>query len=114
MPGIRSGHFDKHVVRPMTRTFTRCEVPTEQVYELLADRFAGRSKHAQLYEGVVNSVKRPWRNGRIVRYDQRTEEFLVIDPALNRAIVTYFLPRPRSKDNPYATNLEYFKNNLIY
>jgi hypothetical protein len=110
--GARLGHFDKHVINPATRCFSRWHVPTEEVYELLADRFAGRAVHGQLHEGVVNSTARPHRNGRRVRYDQSTEEFLVMEP--NGAVITYFLPSPHSKENRFATNLEYFLDTLKY
>jgi hypothetical protein len=110
--GLRSGHFDKHVINPATRCFSRWLVPTEEVYEIRADRFAGRRRHAQLHEGVVNSRGRPHRNGRIVRYDANTEEFLVMEPT--RAIITYFLPKPLSKENRFATNLEYFYDTLNF
>jgi hypothetical protein len=112
VPGLRSGHFDKHVLNPSKRCFSRRQVPTEEVYELLADRFAGRRKHAKLHEGIVNSMRRPNRTGRIVRYDELTQEFLVVDP--HGVIRTYFKPKPKSPENRFATNLEYFKDTLKY
>ena len=110
-PHLRGGHYDKHVIDPTKRCFSRLVMPTEGTYELWADRFAGRRKHGQLHEGVVNSAQRPRRNGWIVRYDSRTEEFLILDGS---RIVTYFIPKPGSPENPFATNFEYYDNTLKY
>ena len=109
----RAGHFDKHVLKVTKRSWARCELPTAKLYEFAADSFAGRAKHPQLHEDVINSAKRPQKNGRIVRYDERTEEFLVVDP-VTRGIYTYFIPRPLSENNRFKTNLEYFNDVLKF
>jgi hypothetical protein len=112
----RSGHFEKHVLNPATRSLSRLRVPTEEVYELLADRFVGRRRHAKLHEGVVSSKARPLKNGRLVRYDERTEEFVVVLP--DGGLMTYYKPSPRSAKRPnshrFDTNLEYFHDTLLF
>ena len=107
-PKNLSGHFFRHVIDPEKRCFSRWRVPTEEVYERLADRFAGRRKHGELHECVVVSTKRPHKNGRRVRYDERTEELISIEP--EGYIVTYFCPEPGTANNPFPTNLEYFRD----
>jgi len=77
---------------------------SEAEYEMLADRFLGRS----LAAGVLECKR---SGGDIIRFDQTTDEYGVLSQ--ERIIRTYFKPIPRvltggRKGHRHATNLAYF------
>lgn len=77
-------------------------------YEMLADRFLGRSLKAEVLE-----CRR--RRGDIIRFNQVTDEYGVLSK--EKVIRTYFKPVPRvtltgtitRKCHNHATNLAYFQ-----
>lgn len=51
------------------------------------------------------------RNGRIIRYNERSGEFGCL--STEGYIITFFVPVPL-QDHPYTTNLEYFKDSCSH
>ena len=100
-PGKLADHFTKH----------RADfgAPTQQHYEILADRFLS----APLSGGIKQCIR---KHGDIVRYDPATEEYGVLS---NQGVIrTYFKPLPCSKVSHLAvkpschhhlTNIQYWQ-----
>lgn len=92
----RADHFQKHG--------TDFGLRTEDEYETAADEFMGGPRGPKTHECVV--PKGSSRAGRVVRYDEGTDQFGILSP--EGYILTYYRPAPL-----FGTKLDYFKRQCL-